>query len=90
MVISGLIFQRINNMNITDLIVKTQKPSLYEKGSAVMWTDPYISGQLLKVHLNPEVDLASRKQNAIDSTVQWILEKIGKKKLKIRISASPC
>jgi len=59
------------------------KPELYQKGTAVMWTDAYISKQLLEVHLNPEVDLASRKKKTIESTVKWILEKAGKNNLKI-------
>lgn len=50
------------------------RPELYEKGTAVMWTDTHISKQLLNIHLNPELDLASRKKESIESTVQWILE----------------
>ncbi len=48
-----------------------------------MWTDKHISQQLLHVHLNTEVDLGSRKQETIDSTIQWILEKSEKKQLNI-------
>ncbi|MCP4673075.1 MAG: SAM-dependent methyltransferase, partial [Desulfobacula sp.] len=68
-------FKKIINLSV--------KPDLYQKGTAVMWTDSYISKQLLKVHLNPEVDLASRKKKTIESTVQWILDKAGKRSLKI-------
>ncbi len=39
-----------------------------------MWTDPHISKQLLQVHLDPDVDLASRKRSTIEKTAQWILE----------------
>ncbi|MBO6516478.1 MAG: class I SAM-dependent methyltransferase [Bacteroidia bacterium] len=60
-------------MDISDIIVNTQQPELYEAGTAFMWTDEHISKQLLKVHLNPEVDLASRKQTNIEKTVEWIL-----------------
>lgn len=38
-----------------------------------MWTDPYISKQLLQIHLNPDIDLASRKKPSIEKTVKWIL-----------------
>ncbi len=39
-----------------------------------MWTDPYISKQLLKIHLNPDVDIASRKKTTIEKTAKWILD----------------
>jgi len=68
-------FKKIINLSV--------KPDLYQKGTAVMWTDSYISKQLLKIHLNPDVDLASRKKTTIDSTVKWILDKVGKNNLKI-------
>ncbi len=68
-------FKKIINLSV--------KPDLYKKGTAVMWTDSYISKQLLEVHLNPEVDLASRKKKTIESTVKWILDKAGKSNLKI-------
>ncbi|WP_281612720.1 class I SAM-dependent methyltransferase [Flammeovirga sp. SubArs3] len=49
-----------------------------------MWTDPYISKQLLQIHLNPDIDLASRKQSSIEKTVNWILEHLKvEKPLKI-------
>ncbi|MCG8410933.1 MAG: class I SAM-dependent methyltransferase [Bacteroidales bacterium] len=60
-------------MKINELIRYNQKPKLYEKGSAVMWTDPHISEQLLQIHLHPELDLASRKLTTIKSTVDWVL-----------------
>ena len=66
-------------------IVKTlsTKPPLYEKGTAMMWTDPYISTQLLNVHLDPGVDLASRKTSSITATIQWILSQTNKKQLAV-------
>jgi 2-polyprenyl-3-methyl-5-hydroxy-6-metoxy-1,4-benzoquinol methylase len=71
-------------MKIPEIILKTQKPAIYEKGTAFMWTDKYISQQLLKVHLNEDVDLASRKKSNIKKTANWILEtQKEKKKLNI-------
>jgi len=70
-------------MSIKQIISKTQKPALYEKGSAVMWTDPYISKQLLDVHLSDQTDLASRKPETIQKTVDWVLSHTKKEKLKI-------
>lgn len=48
-----------------------------------MWTDSHISRQLLSVHLDPDTDLASRKKETIETTVEWILEKAGKDNLNI-------
>ncbi len=70
----------LNVKNIMNLCVK---PTLYQKGTAVMWTDPYISKQLLDVHINPDLDLASRKMKTIEKTVEWILNKAGKSMLNI-------
>jgi len=61
-------------MNIPDIISKTEKPGIYEKGSAFMWTDKHISKQLLKIHLNPDIDIGSRKRSSIEKTARWILE----------------
>ena len=57
-------FKKINNA--------TRKPGLYEKGSAVMWTDEYISGRLLEMHLDPEVDSASRCPENINLTLEFL------------------
>jgi ubiquinone/menaquinone biosynthesis C-methylase UbiE len=70
-------------MIIETVIHGSQKPELYEKGSAIMWTDSYISEQLLIIHLDPNTDLASRKKTTINKTVDWILKKTSKNKLNI-------
>lgn len=70
-------------MNVKQLVSKTQKPSLYEKGSAVMWTDPYISQQILQIHLHPDIDLGSRKHSTIKNTVEWVLAQTGKEAMNI-------
>jgi len=64
-------------------ILQAHKPKLYEKGTAVMWTDEYISTQLLEIHLNNDLDLASRKKETIDSTVEWILGNFSNGRLDI-------
>lgn len=37
-----------------------------------LWTDEYISNQMLSFHLNGEVDVASRNTTFIDKSVEWI------------------
>lgn len=70
-------------MNFDLLINHTQKPKIYTKGTAEMWVDAHISHQLLKTHLNPDIDLASRKESTISETVEWILDQTSGEKLHI-------
>lgn len=70
-------------LDIRHIMDLCEKPAIYQKGTAVMWTDPYISKQLLDVHLNPDLDLASRKKETIEKTVQWILNTVEKSPLNI-------
>lgn len=70
-------------MNLQELLKDTKKPGLYEPGNAVMWTDPYISRQVLDIHLNEHIDLGSRKPDTIQNTVDWILSQTREEKLRI-------
>jgi SAM-dependent methyltransferase len=70
-------------MKIKELIKTAQKPALYTPGTAEMWVDEYISTQLLETHLNPDIELASRKDATISLTVEWILEKASGDRLNI-------
>jgi len=70
-------------MKIEELIKQSTRPKLYEPGNAVMWTDEHISKKLLETHLNPEVDLASRKPETIKTTVEWVLSNTDKPELDI-------
>jgi SAM-dependent methyltransferase len=62
-------------MTISDIANFVAKPSPFARGTAQMWTDEHISKQLLEVHLNPEMDLASRKPVTIENTINWILSR---------------
>ena len=70
-------------MNIKEIIINSIEPPLYEKGTSEMWTDEYISQQMLEVHINPELDLASRKKTSIEKTTSWILQNADEKELNI-------
>ena len=59
-------------MDLDKLHVATQKPALYEKGDATIWTDEHIARKLLELHLNPEVDSASRSLESIRRTQVFI------------------
>ena len=55
-------------MKLYDYIRSASIPPVYTPGTATMWDDEHISQQLLAVHLNPDIDLASRKPATILST----------------------
>lgn len=39
-----------------------------------LWTDEYISEQMLSYHLNEDVDISSRNTKFIDRSVEWIID----------------
>ncbi len=70
-------------MNILKLFNITKRPKVYETGSSAMWTDPYISKQLLKYHLASDNDMASRSSEKIELIVDWIQQMLGKNNIDI-------
>ena len=60
-------------MDIDKLHIAAQRPALYEKGDSIIWTDEHISKKLLELHLNPNVDSASRSLESIDLTMEFLL-----------------
>lgn len=65
-------------MDMTQLLKMRSEIELYDKGSKLMWTDEYISGQLLRMHINEDHDFASRNGEKIDKIVSFIIGKFGK------------
>ncbi len=57
---------------IKNMIKFINKPKVYEKGVKLFWEDEYISKQLLKAHLNPEIDSASRNLKFVEQSSKWI------------------
>jgi 2-polyprenyl-3-methyl-5-hydroxy-6-metoxy-1,4-benzoquinol methylase len=49
-------------------------PQLYETTDFMFWRDDYISRKLLDVHLDPKIDLASRRPEFIESSADWIAQ----------------
>ena len=49
-----------------------KRPALYERTSAKLWNDPHISGEMLKAHLDPNTDAASRRLEMIGRIVAWV------------------
>ncbi len=54
----------------------SQPPALFAPGDIRFWQDPRVQPQLLATHLDPTVDLASRRPRAIAATVGWIVERL--------------
>jgi len=59
-------------MDINKLNIAAHRPELYEKGDSIIWTDEHISKKLLELHLNPDIDSASRAQASIEQTLEFI------------------
>ena len=66
-------------MDIEKIKRLQEKPALFTPGDAQFWVDPYISRQLLKVHLDPTTDAASRSPETVRKTVDWISATLGLK-----------
>ena len=59
-------------MDIDKLHRAAQKPKVYETGDSSIWTDEHISKKLLELHLNPDIDSASRTLESINKTIEFI------------------
>jgi len=56
------------------LVEATRRPAVFGQYTAAdLWTDEHISAQMLECHLNGEVDLASRKTEFLDRSVDWLI-----------------
>jgi ubiquinone/menaquinone biosynthesis C-methylase UbiE len=64
-----LLFDRLADLAI--------KPPLFEPSPARFWNDLYIAQQMLKAHLDPAADVASRRPETIERCVAWIAERAG-------------
>jgi len=62
---------------ISQLIGLQEKPAPFTPGEALFWNDPHISKQMLKVHLDPNTDAASRRPEYIDRSVEWLIKTLG-------------
>ena len=51
-----------------------RRPEPFTPGKAMFWNDPHISAQMLKAHLDPNTDAASRRPETIDAEVAWLVQ----------------
>jgi SAM-dependent methyltransferase len=66
-----------HRLNYKPLLSLLEKPPVFEPDGQKFWDDPYISGQMLAAHLDPETDAASRRPESIDCAAAWIAETVG-------------
>lgn len=60
-------------MNLEQLHALQTKPEPFSPGEPLFWIHPYISEQVLAVHLDPNTDAASRRPETIDRYVAWLI-----------------
>lgn len=71
--------EREKRMNIETLLQLQEKPRPFAPGEPLFWDDPHISAQMLKAHLNPNHDQASRRPEIIQQSVAWLVATLGLK-----------
>ena len=64
-------------MNIDVIQQLQEKPAPFTPGEPLFWDDPHISAQMLKAHLDPDNDLASRRPQTIQRSVDWLIATLG-------------
>lgn len=54
-----------------------KRPAAFSRYTTdVIWTDPHIADQMLRNHIDPSTDLASRRAESIERTVAWFDRKL--------------
>lgn len=51
----------------------SERPEPYAPGDVELWTDPLVVPELLKAHLDPTTDAASRRPDTIRREVDWLV-----------------
>ena len=64
-------------MNFNLVLQALKKPEPFTPGESLFWDDPYISSQMLRAHLDPNNNLASRRPETIQGTVDWLVATLG-------------
>lgn len=60
---------------IKKLALLSEKPEIFQNNTALFWDDDHISKEMLKAHLDPYVDAASRKHGYIKRSAEWIVQR---------------
>jgi len=65
-----------SHLNLELLQQLQEKPAPFTPGERLFWDDPHISKQMLATHLDPNIDLASRRPETIEKSVDWIVREL--------------
>ena len=68
---------------------KLKKPIPFEQGDMTLWDNEYIASNVLKKHLQSDIDSGSRKKATIVSAVNWIADKNPQKGNLLDIGCGP-
>jgi len=63
-------------MDIKKVINLSKKPKLFERSDQKFWDDPHISKKMLEVHIDPEFDAASRSNEFIEESIDWLVNRV--------------
>jgi len=69
-------------MNTSDLFAELKRvvarPEPFSAYTAdLLWADPHTSEKMLQFHLNPEIDVSSRRLSVVEESVEWMAERFG-------------
>ncbi len=67
----------------------TQKPKLWQRSKEEFWDDEHISKSMLEMHLDPNLELASRKADTIKQSVEWLSTIIAPKSKILDLGCGP-
>ena len=63
-----------NKIDLQALKKCLARPEIFTKGTAKFWDDDHISGQMLKLHLNPDIEAASKTAATIAAETAFIID----------------
>ena len=63
-------------MDLSDLVDRKVPPEPWAEGTTIPWDDEEFSRRMLKEHLDPGHDLASRRPSLIDQQVDWLHKEV--------------
>ena len=66
-----------NKLDLSALKDAIERPALYTRSTHRFWDDEHISTQMLELHLNPDVEAASREHKTIDAEAAFIIKESG-------------
>lgn len=66
-----------NKLDLSALMDSIERPALYTRSTHRFWDDEHISAQMLELHLNPDVEAASKTHETIDTESAFIIEETG-------------